>query len=41
MFRVSTVPIIKSTKNSPELATMEGSSFTDIMTSTGGCGYSF
>jgi len=26
---------------SPGLATLEGSSCTDIMTCTGGCGYSF
>ena len=25
----------------PDLATLEGSSWTDIMTCTGGCGYSF
>ena len=25
----------------PDLATLEGSSCTDIITSTGGCGYSF
>ena len=25
----------------PDLATLEGSSCTDIMTCTGGCGYSF
>ena len=29
------------TKFSPDLATLEGSSWTDIMTCTGGCGYSF
>ena len=27
--------------NCPDLATLEGSSCTDIMTCTGGCGYSF
>ena len=26
---------------SPDLATLEGGSWTDIMTCTGGCGYSF
>jgi hypothetical protein len=26
---------------SPDLATLEGSSWTDIMICTGGCGYSF
>jgi len=62
MFRVSTAPIIRSTKTvasgtgrnigtatslqrgqagSPDLAMLEGSSCTDIMTYTGGCGYSF
>jgi len=63
MFRVSTAPIIRSTKTvtaasgtghnigtatylqrgqtSPDDATLEGSSCTDIMTCTGGCGYSF
>ena len=29
------------THHSPDLATLEGSSYTDIMTCTGGCGYSF
>jgi len=29
------------TPESPDLATLEGSSCTDIMTCTGGCGYSF
>ena len=28
-------------RGSPDLATFEGSSGTDIMTCTGGCGYSF
>jgi len=28
-------------QTSPDLATLEGSSCTDIMTCTGGCGYSF
>ena len=40
-----TAPIIRSTKNCnrnrDDLATLEGSSCTDIMTCTGGCGYSF
>ena len=27
--------------SSPDLATLKGSSCTDIMTCTGGCGYSF
>jgi len=29
------------TQTSPDQATLEGSSCTDIMTCTGGCGYSF
>jgi len=32
---------IVNTASGPDLDTLEGSSFTDIMTSTGGCGYSF
>ena len=36
-----TSPIIRSAKNCPDLAMLEGSSFTDIMTCTGGCGYIF
>ena len=48
-----TAPIIRSAKNcnrsllywptwpGRDLATLEGSSWTDIMTCTGGCGYSF
>ena len=44
-----TAPIIRSAKNcnrslrdcSPNLTKLEGSSWTDIMTCTGGCGYSF
>ena len=43
-----TAPVIRSAKNcnrrsglSPDLATLERSSCTDIMTCTGGCGYSF
>jgi len=53
MFRVPTAPIIRSTKTvtaasgtgiaqtSPDLATLEESSCTDIMTCTGGCVYNF
>ena len=50
MFRVSTAPIIRSTKNCNRslqsgqvgtLATLEGGSCTDTMTCTGRCGYSF
>jgi len=33
--------ITRLAQNSPDQATLEGSSCTDIMTSTGGCGYSF
>jgi hypothetical protein len=44
MFRVSTAPIIRCTKNcnrNSDLAALEGGSCTDIMTCSGGCGYSF
>ena len=35
------VQLLPSNVASPDLATLEGSSCTDIMTCTGGCGYSF
>ena len=34
-------PSVARTGQSPNLATLGGSSCTDIMTRTGGCGYSF
>ena len=36
-----TLHVSGDTAPSPDLATLEGSSWTDIMTCTGGCGYSF
>jgi len=39
--RVVGIPITRLTQTSPDQATLEGSSCTDIMTCTGGCGYSF
>jgi len=35
------VPVFPPTWPCPDLATLEGNSATDIMTSIGGCGYSF
>jgi len=35
------VRIVRLAQNSPDQATLEGSSCTSIMTCTGGCGYSF
>ena len=34
-------PTTRFAQTSPDLAILEGSSCTDIMTCTGGCGYSF
>ena len=39
--RDSYIYIYYSMEQSPNLATLEGSSWTDIMACTGGCGYSF
>jgi hypothetical protein len=38
---ISTATSFQRGQNRTDLATLEGSSCTDIMTCTGGCGYSF
>jgi len=38
---IGTVPSTRLAQTSPDQATLEGSSCTDIMTCTEGCGYSF